>query len=790
MNLEIKLEVLKINKEKILILSSLLHDIGKLFVIEKNKPFDYQKQILMLLDSIDNEITDEIHQVLGGLFNRVPSKKDSPAYFIEEAHKLIDTELESTYTYKPLKNIFSKINIGKTANIQEKYYLPSKLSAKRSFPVEKNEILSKNLLEVSNSFKKEITKILTSKQSDNWANNLYSVIEKYAWSYPEKENSSDTLLDHIHLITSISLILFNASDQEVNKDQKFKLIGGDLSGIQNYIYDIAHINLGGVSKRLRARSFFVSILGEAILQQLLYNLDLPQSSKIISAGGKFYLLAPNSIETKKILLNTSKTINNWFYEKFQSELYFNFASVDFNGSKFSDFGDIYETINEKLERNKNIKFKEFLKDNQSFQLDAYYGSNADICPSCNKLWSEKDTELCIFCNQDLEIGKKLTKARYIALNFTEKNSDYDIKLFDEDSIYIYLLKEKNKKEKFDLVINIKDDSISSAIAEIPGTYSSYIPTFKNEKEKKLLCKKCNDLECNERNNYYHDAPYFFSCLAASSVMEREEGLQALGVLKADVDMLGSIFSIGLGSKEISFSKIVSLSRMVDYYFSKVLPENFSKGKEVIYSNCSTTLDKNYIVYAGGDDLLILGPWDNLLLSSFYINESFRKYTAQNDNITISAGLTLVKPKYPIAMSSKMATEEEENAKESGRNAFSVFGESQKWDKWLRTLPLANLLDNSIQNKSFSMNFVRRLNNYAKQEDIYKKNNDNERRKWIAMFQYDLGRNFYDNREFKKNQKMQEALEKLIELFLKEKDGIRGAENFRLPYHWSIYRNRN
>ncbi|MFW5795366.1 MAG: type III-A CRISPR-associated protein Cas10/Csm1 [Bacillota bacterium] len=446
------MEVRKINnhKEKILTLSSLLHDSAKLLVTSQDKTFDYQNEILDLLDSLDNDISKEIYKVLSDLFSDKENNENSLAYFIEEAHRLIGLDLDSSYTYKPLKNIFSNIDIGKADVNNEKYYLPSKINAANSFPVNEKEISEEDLSKAASSFKTELMKILKSKESDHWADNLYSLIEKYGWSYPERKGSKDTLVDHIHLITSISVILYKNSQQDIDTEESFKLIGGDLSGIQSYIYDIAKINSGGVSKRLRARSFFVSILGEAILHQLLYKLELPQAAKIISAGGKFYLLAPNTKDTEELLISTSKMINNWFYEEFQSELYFNFASVDFKGEKFSDFGLIYEVINERLEKNKNHKFKEFLEDNQSFQLDSQYGANADLCESCNKLWSEEDSELCHFCKQDLDIGKNLTSANYIAYNFNDSNSNYDIKLFDESPIYISLLEEKITEKDYDL----------------------------------------------------------------------------------------------------------------------------------------------------------------------------------------------------------------------------------------------------------------------------------------------------------------------------------------------------
>jgi len=785
--------VLKINnkQQKIITISSLLHDAGKLFVEDINKSFNYQDNLLNFIDTIDNENLLEIKNVLKDLYSSNQLDSDSLAFFIEKAHNLVGSSLKSDYSYNPLKNVFSNIDIGKDNSNQEKYYLPSKLSPENTYPVSNEKIKSSHLKATSSSFKEELKKILESPNSNNWTKNLYSLIEKYGWSYPESRKSQDTLVDHTHLITSIAVILYKSREENINENKNFKIIGGDLSGIQSYIYDIARINTGGVSKRLRARSFFVSILGQAILNQLLHELELPQASKIISAGGKFYLLAPNSDSTNEILEKTAYKINKWLYEEFQSELYFNFASVNFEGEKFNDFSLIYDSINEKLEANKSNKFINFLKDHESFQLDAQYGANADICDSCKKLWTEDGSELCHYCSQDLDLGRRLTEANYIGFKFEDTdNESYDFKLFNEDPVFISLLSNKISESNYDLVINIKDDNISPAVPEIIGTYSSYIPIFADKETKFNLCEKCKDENCLERETYYNDFPYLFSCLAASSVTDRDKGLQALGVLKADVDMLGSIFSIGLGTEQINFSQIVSLSRMTDYYFSKILPSNFSRGEKVSYSNCSANLDKNYIVYAGGDDLLILGPWDNLIATSFYINESFRNYTGNNDNVTISAGLALVKPKYPIAMSSKMATEEEVKAKESGRNAFSIFGESRKWKEWLDILPLANLLDNSIQEGYFSMSFVRRLNKYAAQEKLYQNNNDNEKRKWIAMFQYDLGRNFYDTIKIKKDPKIKESLDKLIELYLKEKNGMRGVENFKLPFHWSLYRNRD
>ena len=85
----------------------------------------------------------------------------------------------------------------------------------------------------------------------------------------------------------------NEKDVTDHRPSKFRLVVGDLSGIQNYIFDIANIGIGGVAKRLRSRSFYLSALVEAISHKLVHDFRLPLTNIVMSAGGKFYVLLPN-----------------------------------------------------------------------------------------------------------------------------------------------------------------------------------------------------------------------------------------------------------------------------------------------------------------------------------------------------------------------------------------------------------------------------------------------------------------------------------------------------------------
>ena len=67
------------------------------------------------------------------------------------------------------------------------------------------------------------------------------------------------------------------------------LIGGDISGIQKFIYTIASKK---AAKTLRGRSFYLQLLTEAVLRFVLGELELPYTNVIYAGGGHFFLLAP------------------------------------------------------------------------------------------------------------------------------------------------------------------------------------------------------------------------------------------------------------------------------------------------------------------------------------------------------------------------------------------------------------------------------------------------------------------------------------------------------------------
>ena len=82
-----------------------------------------------------------------------------------------------------------------------------------------------------------------------------------------------------------------SGDQDLTQENAALLVGGDISGVQDFLYTISS---KGAARMLRGRSFYLQLLGEAVLRFVLHRLDLPYCNVIYSGGGHFFLLAPTS----------------------------------------------------------------------------------------------------------------------------------------------------------------------------------------------------------------------------------------------------------------------------------------------------------------------------------------------------------------------------------------------------------------------------------------------------------------------------------------------------------------
>lgn len=171
----------------------------------------------------------------------------------------------------------------------------------------------------------------------------------------------------------------------------------------------------------------------------------------------------------------------------------------------------------------------------------------------------------------------------------------------------------------------------------------------------------------------------FDDLAKSSA-----GIDRIGVLRADVDNMGTAFVSGFirGNpaeadaatdaatttyvasacadkyRYLTLSRTAALSRSLSIFFKYYLNDLLANGE---YSRLAPPGRRNIVVvYSGGDDLFMVGAWNEVLCAALDIRRAFARYTG--NTLTMSAGFALFEPGYPITRMAAETAELEEAAK--------------------------------------------------------------------------------------------------------------------------------
>ena len=163
-------------------------------------------------------------------------------------------------------------------------------------------------------YKKDVKKQLKNIREQDWQNLslLTMILEKYGscLSFGERNIA---LIDIVRSTAAVASALVDNPDAT-----DLGLIAGDLSGIQKFIYTIAS---DGALKSLRARSFYLELVTEEIVQQLLEELKLPRTNVIYAGGGNLYLLGAATQDTKLVLKKVHREFNKWLLGNFQGKVF-------------------------------------------------------------------------------------------------------------------------------------------------------------------------------------------------------------------------------------------------------------------------------------------------------------------------------------------------------------------------------------------------------------------------------------------------------------------------------------
>lgn len=532
------------------------------------------------------------------------------------------------------------------------------------------------------AFIAEVKDLGTAKEITFYFNEIFWLLEKYTWCIPSATNvfPDISLFDHAKTTAAIASVMHLVEREAKVGEADFILYGGDISGIQEYIFKISQSQgVGGIAKRLRGRSFYVAMLAEVLSRYLLDELGLTLTNVNLCGGGNFELLLPNTVSVAEKLTTFEQEVNDWFLEQFHGELGLVTAKVTMTRNELrTAYSDKKDALNDALVVAKLKKYRTHLGKKEFWQEKASIVKKT-VCRSCN-LNLTTSGNICGFCDQDRRIGEVLPMARY--LSFAKSAQSDDSLCFGKfGSVTLW-------QEGADIA-GIR--ASPSARYALDGETQEVKAIFRLARTVPKSMKRL-DLpteEDEDGNTIVHAGqPLSFSTLA-----DMASGDKRIGILKMDVDNLGFIFSMGLEAPQEylkqynlrSISRLSTLSRQIGAFFTthldSICTRVFEKWRDEptnLWEHKGAVSNIFYLIFSGGDDLVIIGPWDQIIELAREIRKRFKEFTCHNPNITLSAGIYICKPKYPISHAVRRAEEALKQSKDRGKNRITVMGETVVW----------------------------------------------------------------------------------------------------------------
>ncbi len=642
----------------------------------------------------------------------------------------------------PLLPITARVELDKEAGEHTWAFPLKRLGLERSdlFPDQSISVGEKDYQTLWQDFKKEVESFPQPIDSYSRLAGFMSLVRQYTTHIPsatpwknkaEQRTVPDvSLYDHLKVTAAITVclerILPDHLDtlhkngwQQMMKDERpvAQLISGDLSGIQSFIYRIAEPERDkshrSTAKRLRGRSFYLNLLNELIAEWFLRELNLTPANALFIGGGRFDLLAPIDPKTCDKIKSLTQLLEKWLVDEFEAAIGLVLVTEPLTPADFKSLKRANFVIDEKLAKAKQKKFARVLSPN-FFEPVSYLRANNNsgkrVCRVCGltplEITGDEEEQICSLCEQHAQIGRWLPKTKYMAHIYSanppklfKREERAPIVFGNPINISVSLLRDGNE---VDLLLKaVKQEGLEATIYVLND--ESPVPT----KEWPLKTAPAQRYLANTAPQNIDGSGLEFEQIATFSA-----GTPLLGILKADVDHLGLIFSLGLEPPTIS--RVAALSHIFDRFFSGYLntlcrsvtrqwEERLADEEKIALEERATKVGEDgrpvkldkldnlfYTVYAGGDDLLIIGPWDQTIELASQLYTHFRAYTCQNPNITLSAGMALVKPHFPVQRFVELAKEALDASKQE-RNRITVFDQTAIWTDALKPDSFDSLL---------------------------------------------------------------------------------------------------
>lgn len=467
-------------------------------------------------------------------------------------------------------------------------------------------------------------------------------------------------------------------DEEESRDQQaFMMISADISGIQDFIYTVPS---KGALKSLRGRSVYLEILLESVIDSLLDALNLTRCNVIYSGGGHFYILAPNTESAKEVVAATQDSVNAWLLEHMGTKLYIAMGTASCCGDDLR-YGKMHHKIfadasrnadNSKMTRYHEKVLQDLFNPTSSLNTVRVGDRECSICHTSSvelHRYGDSGAYACSMCDSLFKLGEGLVQKYDVLLGIAHQHEElevmYSIPIYDKSQMFLYIIPQVEMEKVRDTVnwkrlYLINETSTGSYVANRLWL-ADYVARKENTSvyEFSELAKLCGDADV---------------------------GVERLGVLRADVDNLGAAFINGFINDKTkytykfnTFSRYAELSRALSMFFKVGVNQIVAgtSGSDIneryhLWDDFEEKKGHIHVIYSGGDDVFLVGPWDELLEVGIDIRNRLQKFS--DGKVTISAGLGMFAPNFPIIKMAEITGELESTAKDMPmKDSIALFG---------------------------------------------------------------------------------------------------------------------
>jgi CRISPR-associated protein Csm1 len=419
------------------------------------------------------------------------------------------------------------------------------------------------------------------------------------------------------------------------------LILSSLSGIQDFLFDVRESG-GGQARSLRNRSFRIQLIAECVALRLLEAARLPYERLLFSAAGKACINADGlTADGLRAVREAAADMERRLVRETHGRLRVSVVVEERPGS----CAERFERASRALIVRKLRPCTSTVRDGEAWR---------DGMLVVREPW-DADAE----AEHDAGLGRRLITARWLTIrrsNGTPHASGMDTLGF---------------RATLDANEPAADDGLVSCsnLAEPETAPRSIERRFFHPR------RLARHVPRDDRG----DAIEFVDLAAGS------RGAPMLGVLKADADSLGAAVSATLQrTTDNGAAALRTLSDALDRFFAETL-----EGEK---ARPGSPWKRIYTVFSGGDDLLAVGPWNVMLDFAGHVRTLFNgQFGPDATNrpspapLTISAGVAVIKPKYPVHLAAQQAEDLLELAKgetapraDQPKDQCAALGSVWKW----------------------------------------------------------------------------------------------------------------